>query len=242
MRKRITGILTVITSALLATGCGNTIPEMNSEQEALVVEYAAGTVLKYDKNYESRLVELTVSQDDVQETLLEEEPSVSEMEEEINESGEPEVIDNTQDVQTMVYSIEEFLGLNSVRFTYTGYEIDDFYPNDNEGEELYFIMNATEGNKLLVLKFMAENLLDSDTELNLAQSNVRFKIVVDGEEKNALTTMLLNDLAYYNGVLASGESTELVLVCEVPEEKAGGISSLSLLIKSVDNLATISLD
>ncbi len=241
MRKRTTGILTAAASVLLVTGCGNTIPEMNSEQEALVVEYAVGTVLKYDKNYESRLVEMTVSQEEVQDASIEEEPAVSEIEEETNESEAVEVIDNTQDTQT-AHSIEEFLGLDSVRFTYTGYETDDFYPNENEGEELYFSMSATEGNKLLVLKFMAENISSSDTELNLAQSNARFKIVIDGEEKNALTTMLLNDLAYYDGVLASGESTELVLVCEIPDEKAEGISSLSLLIKSVDNLATISLN
>lgn len=242
MKKKLAGGLAAITSALIVTGCGNAIPEMSSEQEALVVEYAAGTVLKYDKNYESRLVEMTVSQEDAEEAPLEEEPVVSETEEETNESGAVEVIDNTQDTQTAIHSIEEFLGLDSVRFTYMGYETDDFYPNMEEGDDLYFMMSATEGNKLLILKFAAENLSGADTELNMAQSNVRFKIVIDGVEKNALTTMLLNDLAYYNGVLAAGESTELVLVCEVPNEQAEGISSLSLLLKSVDDTATISLN
>ena len=71
---------------------------------------------------------------------------------------------------------------------------------------------------------------------------MRFKVSVDGVEKNALTTMLLNDLAYYNGVLAPGESAELVLVCEVPVEQSENISSLALVLKSVDNEATISLN
>ena len=53
--------------------------------------------------------------------------------------------------------------------------------------------------------------------------------------------MLLNDLAYYNGMLAAGESAELVLICEVPVEQSENISSLALVLKNVDNEATISL-
>ena len=94
---------------------------------------------------------------------------------------------------------------------------------------------------MFVLKFLVENFSSSEKEVNIAQSNVRFKVVVNGVEKNALTTMLLNDLAYYNGVLAAGESAELVLICEVPVEQTAEISSLVLDLKSVDNEATISL-
>ena len=81
-----------------------------------------------------------------------------------------------------------------------------------------------------------------EKDLNFAQSQTRYKIVVDGAEHNALTTMLLNDLAYYQGVLAPQESVELVLVGEVPAEGADQISSLELTMKSVDETATISLN
>lgn len=243
MRKKITGGLAVVCSALIATGCGNSIPEMTEEQQELVVEYAAGVVLKHDKNYEGKLVELTLEEDDAKET---ETPSLPE-DEEVSEIVESEaedvvVIDNTENLEETTYTIESFLQLDTVRITYMGYEISDFYPNENESDDLYFIMNATDGNKLLILKFLTENISDMDAELNIAKSNVRFKIDVDGVTKNALTTMLLNDLAYYNGTLAAGESTELILVCEVSEMQSEEISSLSLIVKSVDNTATISLN
>ena len=52
MRKKITGIVILIFITAFAAGCGNKIPEMTEQQQELIVEYAAGTVLKYDKNYD----------------------------------------------------------------------------------------------------------------------------------------------------------------------------------------------
>ena len=242
MKKRVIGGFIVIGMALTVAGCGNTIPEMTQEQQELVVEYAAGVVLKYDKNHESKLVELTLEEDVVAEDVIaqEETPSLEAEEANETEANEVTVIDNTEDINEIT-SIEEFLQLDAVRFTYMGYEVSEFYPDDIDNDGLYFIMNATDGNKLLVLKFLAENISDTEMEFNMVQSNIRFKIVVNEIEKNALTTMLLNDLAFYQGSLASGETTELVLICEVSDEQSEAISSLSLVMKSVDDTATISL-
>ena len=243
MKKRAISTIMILCMTALASGCGNKIPEMTEQQQELIVEYAAGTVLKYDKNYESKLVELTLEENADNEAV--EEENIPASEEEKEESGESEasevtVIDNTEDVNT-VASIEEFLQLDFVRITYSGYEVCDTYPDNDGADEIYFFMNATEGNRLLVVKFLVENVSGEDREINIAQSDVRFKLVVNGIEKNALTTMLLNDLTYYNGMLTTGESVETVLVCEVPDEQIGEISSLALDMKSVDNTATIFL-
>jgi hypothetical protein len=123
---------------------------------------------------------------------------------------------------------------------YTGYEIAEEYPQ--QGEDLFFVMDAAEGKRLLVLKFMVSNVSDTEAVLDMSETGIRFKIAVDGEEKNALTTMLLNDFAYYQGTIAPGESTELVLVSEIPEEKNGEITTLELIVKNVDNISTISLN
>ena len=115
-----------------------------------------------------------------------------------------------------------------------------FLLTPEQGEELFFVMNATEGNKLLVLKFQAENLSDGENSLDIAQSGTRFKIVVNGTEKNALTTMLLNDLAYYQKTLNAGESQEVVLICEIPESEE--VSSLGLVMKNEETSTEISLE
>lgn len=231
----------VLLVALLTTGCGNKIPELSEQEQELVVEYAREVVLKHDRNYQSRLVDLSLQQENVNE---EEPETPSEEEDEASSDAketdgqEVSVTDNTQtEVQNV--TLEEFLKLDDVKFTYNGYELDNFYPQ--QGEELYFIMEATQGSKLLVLKFLAENTSGTEINLDIAKTETRFKIIADGVGKNALTTMLLNDLTYYQGTIAPGENVELVLVCEIPEEQTE-ISTLELTIKSVDDSATISLN
>ncbi|RKI90208.1 hypothetical protein D7V94_15245 [Parablautia intestinalis] len=231
----------VLLVALLTTGCGNKIPELSEQEQELVVEYAREVVLKHDKNYQSRLVDLSLEQENVNEaepeTPSEEEDEASSDAKE-TDGQEVSVTDNTQtEVQNV--TLEEFLKLDDVKFTYNGYELDNFYPQ--QGEELYFIMEATQGSKLLVLKFLAENTSGTEINLDIAKTETRFKIIADGVGKNALTTMLLNDLTYYQGTIAPGENVELVLVCEIPEEQTE-ISTLELTIKSVDDSATISLN
>lgn len=246
MSKKWIGCVTVVLSAVMMAGCGNKIPELTDAQQALVVEYATGVLLKYDGNHESKLVDLALVEQEAEEPVEEETAKVSENEEaepETEEAGgglEGDMSDVTVIDQTQAATIESFLHLDSVKITYTGFETEAFYPN--QGEDLFFVMNASEGTQLLVLRFLAENLGGAETTLDTVQSGVRFKIIVDGQEKNALTTMLLNDMAYYQGTLAPGESTELVLICEVPNEQAGMISSLELVMKNAEDAVTISLN
>lgn len=247
MRKKAICVSTLILAACV-TGCGNTIPDMTSQQQELVVEYAADVLLRHSKNYDSKLVSLSVvreaeekeaaMQQAVKQAAREEEQAEKEDTPTKDTASDVEVIDNTGEAPVQnPSSIEDFLKLDSVKITYTGFETDNFYPK--QGEELFFVMNATEGNDLLVLKFQAENLSQGENALDIAQSGTRFKIVVNGSEKNALTTMLLNDLAYFQGTLAAGESQELVLICEVPGEEE--ISSLSLILKGTEGSSEISL-
>ncbi|MCM1135345.1 MAG: hypothetical protein NC400_07180 [Clostridium sp.] len=247
MRKKVICGMMVIFSVMFITGCGNKIPELSEAEQDLVVEYAANTLLKYDKYYEKKLIELTVEQemiyDQLQATRAEEEKA-AENKEPAESTMEPDsevsIIDNTGEAVSQNISIKDFLKLDSVDIAYAGFEASEVYPE--QGEDLFFIMNATNGNELLVLKFLAKNESGTEANLDIAGTQTRFKIVVNGVEKNALTTMLLNDMAYYQGTIASGEEVELVLVCEVPKEQAEQIDDLGLVMKNVDNEATISLN
>lgn len=251
MRKKwICGVIALL-SVFFITGCGNKIPELTEAEQDLVVEYAANTLLKYDKYYEKKLIELTPEKEmlyDMSKAAKAEQEKEAQKEKEEKEdkesSLEPDqdvtIIDNTGEAESRNVSVNDFLALEAVEITYSGYETDKTYPN--HAENLAFIMNATGGNELLAIKFLAKNVSETETNLDIAGSQTKFKIVINGEERNALTTMLLNDMAYYQGTLAPGEEVELVLVCEIPKELAGNISELGLVMKNVDNTATISLN
>lgn len=236
--------LPLIMTEIWLTGCGNAIPEMTMEQQELVVEFAASELLKYDVNYQSKLTALEPEQqheeeqgEQPKEPLIEEET----LPEEIIADTDVTIVDNTGTVEAQNISIADFLDLTGVEISYAGYETVDTYP-EGEANEAYFFMSATEGNKLLVLRFSALNVSGEELSIDLAKSQTRYKIILNGTEKNALTTMLLNDMAYYQGTLAANESIELVLLCEIQDDQTEFIDTLQLKMKSVDDSATISLN
>lgn len=239
----IIGLPLIMTGIWLA-GCGNAIPEMTMEQQELVVEFAASELLKYDVNYQSKLTAPEPEQqpeeeqgEQPKEPLIEEEA----LPEEIIADTDVTIVDNTGTVEAQNISIADFLDLTGVEISYAGYETVDTYP-EGEAKEAYFFMSATEGNKLLVLRFSALNVSGEELSIDLSKSQTRYKIILNGTEKNALTTMLLNDMAYYQGTLAANESIELVLLCEIQDDQTEFIDTLQLKMKSVDDSATISLN
>lgn len=240
MRKKIIS-LGIAGLLICITGCGNTIPEMDEQQEKLVVEYMAGTLLKYDVNHVSKLTQLPVEQTEVEESTQPEDEAVKEDGAD-TQLSEAEGSTETQEIseEPAVMSMDEFLGLQGVSIQYTGYVVTDFYPE--QGEEVYFVMDASEGNKLLVLKFEMENISAEDVLVDMMQKSVRYKICVNGDEKNSLNTMLMNDLRYYQGTVAAGAREEVVLVREIPAEWENEIDSLELTMKGADDIVSLLLN
>lgn len=246
MRKRNSmGIAFLITTALTLSACGSTVPEMSEEQNAQIVEYAAGLLLKYDENQHSRLIEETEAEEIQEEEVQQADAQTEDRQEETaipQGEEEPEIVDATVD-ETAVErskSIEEFYGLEGVEIRYTGFELKDSYPdNDSAPDELYLAMNATSGCKLLVLNFDAVNTSGQEVDLNMVSAGAKFKISLNGEApRYALTTMLLNDLGSYTGTIAAGETERLVLIGEIPADKADSIQSVSLSMKNAAEDAT----
>ena len=235
--KKMRPFIILLAGTLLVSlsGCGNTIPALSEEQEALVVEYASTAVLKHDANYQGKLVDLSTLKNE------EETPEEETMQATAEETDIPKEPEQMQEPQQDVLSAEQaeaeiqadaeqILGLQDVSLTYSGYEVDEFYPKN--GNEIYFVMNATPGNNLLVVKFTLRNLLNEEQNIQIQPGTVRVKIIMNGEEENALTTMLLNDLATYQGTLGPNEETELVVVGEYPVEDLQSIDSLSVKLKN----------
>ena len=250
--KRIKSFIAILAGTLLVSlcGCANAIPSLSEEQEALVVEYASTAVLKHDANYHGKLVKLS--------SLTDEEDIASENDEEGMESQPSEGTDSqqtasadtqenddgvTSDIPAEMMSetsAEQILGLQNASLSYSGYEVDDFYPQN--GDEIYFIMNATTGNKLVVVKFTLKNNTSEEQNIAIQPGTVRIKITLNGEEKNALTTILLNDLATYQGTLEPDGETELVVIGEYSEEDLQTVDSLSVKIKNESDEVVLNCD
>lgn len=236
--KKVIAYLLICICCLGLCGC-TSFPSYSSEDMDLVAEYAAGLLLQHSATSDNRLV-------DVEDSFL----VIEEIEEEKNDEPvedipeekpveEPEVIpeetpviDNTEPTEETLYPINDLMGVGLLSVQANGYEIKDSYP---DGSGAFFALDAGEGCKLVVMKYTLINNTDSNVDINMLESNVSYKVALDGNGyKYALSTMLLDDLSTYVGTLQSGNSVELVLISEWKEEEINNITNLTLYIKNGD--------
>ena len=241
MKKIMTVFLSLLITGTFLMGCGqNEMAELSEEQQTQVAEYAAGLLLKYASNYHSRLVdseeELIALADkrahkeelQAKANAMKQQEAQKEQTVESSNAQGAGVVDMSGDSAANV-TMGNVLDTVSVTITYNGYELLDSYPEESE-DDYVFAMDATQGNKLLVMHFTMTNITTESTEVDIASTGCRFLCKVNGESyHNVLTTMLLNDLAVYKGTVDAGTSQDVVLVLEVPEDTQ--IQSLELLMK-----------
>lgn len=234
-----------MTTALFSlglTGCAeNQIPDMTDAQIQSVGEYVAVTLMKYDAGNRSRLMDLSdYGNPDENQEWLEQAPDGSETGmKPVDET--PIVNSGGVEVTNTINSLEEALEFpEGVTVSYIGEKVCEYYP-ENNGDP-FFSLNATEGKRLLVLSFSITNSSDKEQTLNLLSLDASFRITVNGDyTRRALTTLMGNDFAIYRNTLSAGEMAEVVLVIEVEEDMAEGISSISLNVKNDTKVYTVQL-
>ncbi len=246
--RRVRAFLCGITAAILMTGCGSVMPDLTEEETEIISEYAAGVLLKYDRVHGGRL--MSEAEYEMEENKKAEREAAASAAEQQNEeenaaeesvASDTEVVDVSQDAEVVVPStIEEYYDIQDITFQYTGYELTDSYPSDSEEDNVFFAMDATEGMQLLVLKFTATNVSSADQTLDMIGYGVRFKVSVNGGSgENVLSTMLLNDMQNYKGVISAGTGTELVSIVEVPQ--ATTVESIDFILRGDAGNSVINL-
>ncbi|MBD5508798.1 MAG: hypothetical protein HDR05_12340 [Lachnospiraceae bacterium] len=236
--KKVSVLLCGLTMALLTAGCGE-MPDLTQEETDLIAEYAAGMLLKYDRDI-NRLVDTSMYEEEVEEEVIL--PEEAEEPTETEEEESTSVVDVSQDEETepAVSSVEQYYGVPNVMIAYTGYEVTDSYPPSSEGEDLVFSMEASSGTQLLVLKFNAQNLSGEDQVLNMLGYGARFRVSVNGESsKGALATMLVNDMQTYNDVIPANSAVELVSIVEIPQ--GTNVGSIDMILRGGEQDATLRL-
>lgn len=244
MDKRGLALCLATCLTLSLTGCGNAIAELTDEEAEVVGEYAAVTLLKYDANHRSRLVDTDMviaqmerdAQRAARKAAAAEETASSEADTGSESgSGEAEttVVEQPASSEEITADLDEVFAIpEGVNLVYTGYTTADTYPEDDSLGS-YFTLDASAGKKLLVLYFMVTNDSDADVAVDTFSANATCRISVnDGVYHRSLQTMLPNDLSAYQSTLAAGSGETLVLLAEIDEETAGEITSMSFRLKN----------
>ena len=232
MKNKILYTLTCL--AMLCTGCSlDYMPDLTDEQVQEIGEYVAITMMKYDANNRSRLVELDESEVD---SLLAPTPAPTEVP---KEPTGMEPVEDTPEIDVAggetapePTTMEEVLVFpDGLSLTVDGYEVCDSYPSGNENP--YFALYAADGKKLLTVKLQLKNSSNEEQVIDMLSTDEIFTLKVNEDyTRRALTTMLDNDLTTYIGVVPAGESVGVVLIIEVDEAMAGSISGIELNVEN----------
>lgn len=238
MKKKMSIALAAGMLILGLTGCGeNQIPNLTDDQMQMMGEFTAITLMRYDANHRSRLVDYTL--------LLESpEPVTTPEPEPTKKPAGMDPVDDTPVIgvngQTgSGVSLEEVLGFpEGVNVEFVGRSLHDSYPEEVDG----FGMTATRGTKLLVLSFSISNTTEQDQALNLLDMEPIFLITVNEDySRKALFTGLENDFVTFRNTIPAGGSAVAELVIEIDSEMADNITSIFLKLSYDSKTSRISL-
>lgn len=239
--------ITILNICMLC-GCGNKIPDMTEEQQALVCEYAAQLLISHDKFHDSSVVDVDTIEKEKQKlenaaqvrvsVEAEKEAKRKEKEEKEKEKENSKKDKNEETSVNQDFNISEFLGLSGVDIKYAGYQISDSYPFEIQENDWQGICTASKGNKLVVFNFDVINNSGSDYNLDMASMDTHFSFKMNGNiSKAALTTMLSDDLIMYRNIIPSGDSAKTIIVVEMSENDASSLNSVVMRVKYNGNIA-----
>lgn len=241
--------LCILCTAMLLSGCASATPLTDAERDA-IAEYVAYLLLKYDKDYESRLVEKVTVTDNP--SMVEEEFTVIGQEEENSEDtsstenpsenkdgstnvpgGDTQTEGNGEEpAEQETVDLAALFAVKGIKVSFDGYQEYSSYPE----EETFFPLIASKGKKLAVMKFSIENQSEQEQKF-LADDKIRYRIDLDAETSlKPDITLLDNDLQYVDTVLKPKEKMETVVVFTV-EEKVD-LHGANLLIYTETKTAT----
>lgn len=247
--KKMWCLLLVLALSLTLTGCGTDLTE---EENQIIAEYIADLLLKYDANYESQYADDTESEEIVNDTevtteadteeISTEEPSSEDVTEETTvtvstesedildgmEGNNPESGDASIPPSDSgdILDIAEIVGIDGVSIVYNHCMFLDRYPSlDQDGAFIY--LESDPGYKLVVLKFDIENHTSQDVMVDLLDTEISYKLVLNGSKAaKPMLTILMDDLGTFKSAIPANSEQSAVLVFQMSESLIDKIDSL----------------
>ena len=237
MKKVITGLLVLLFMAAL-TGCGKNDISLTNEENDLVAEYIAGTLLKYSYDNEWKYQKLNTAQKTGVTTTAgtnssTQTPSQSQAGNSQKPTASSSSAASTATVSAsgtagttstdLIGSLPSALGLSGVTVKYKDYVTGSSYPSD-----AYISVPAQQGYKVVAVELTLTNTSGQAVTLN-SSGNVTFKLEVGGTGVVNYASILKNDItALKNVSLAAGASKDVVVLFQVKESDASSVAGSSM--------------
>lgn len=237
MKKVITGLLVLLCMAAL-TGCGKNDISLTNEENDLVAEYIAGTLLKYSCDNEWKYQKLNTAQKTgVTTTAGTNSSTQTPTQSQAGNSQKPTASSSSAASTATVSasgtagttstdlmgSLPSALVLSGVTVKYKDYVTGSSYPSD-----AYVSVPAQSGCEVVAVELTLTNTSGQAVTLN-SSGNVTFKLEVGGTGVVNYASILKNDItALKNVSLAAGASKDVVVLFQVKESDASSVAGASM--------------
>lgn len=240
MKKFLTGLLVLLCMAAL-TGCGKNDISLTNEENDLVAEYIAGTLLKYSYDNEWKYQKLNTAQKTgVTTTAGTNSSTQTPTQSQAGNSQKPTASSSSAASTTasasgtagttstdLMGSLPSALGLSGVTVKYKDYVTGSSYPSD-----AYVSVPAQSGCEVVAVELTLTNTSGQAVTLN-SSGNVTFKLEVGGTGVGNYASILKNDItALKNVSLAAGASKDVVVLFQVKESDASLVAGSSMMATS----------
>ncbi|MEG1947119.1 MAG: hypothetical protein RR139_08485 [Lachnospiraceae bacterium] len=215
--------IVILLAAMFLTGCGQKVTKLTTEEEALLVNYSAGTLAKYNKYQEDGLTTVTFSDEEKKEEAEADMPQeeAPKEPEQIQTDTAQGSADTEQQPQEGVRLTDVF-AIPSIEISYVDYAL-----NNNYEQSGYFSMEAPKGKTCMVFHFKLTNTSAQAVSCDILNRKPIFTLKLNSQSaiKNEVT-ILPNDLSTFCDTIQPGATVDTVLIYEVSEAEAANIVSV----------------
>lgn len=241
-RKSLLSVV-LLAGALVLTGCGEEPYELQDNERAIIVNYAAHIIAKYNvKQPEGYRYVFPKAEDEAEET--EEQPQETQTEENQTEDTQTEET-QTEDMQTdtptdsddasdgeeaPAVTLSEALGLKGIQAVYTGAELTSRYDS--------IIPDA--GKKLLILHVTLQNQTAKARKCDILSLLPVFRAKVNGtEDVTSELTILPENLSTWEEKIPAGGSADTIILFQVKEDAVTSVEQLELQVTAGETTSRV---
>ena len=223
----------VLSVAILVTGCSSG-PDLSRFNNDLEAEYIAGTLLKYNADYEGMLEYdrsiLDVTPTPVPTPTLS--PTATPESENETETGSGE---EGEEVQQIAVALDDISPVAGIAWTKETYEVKQSYGSN------FASVEAGDGNQLLIVKFRLKNTNTKKKHVSFVGAKVSYVLEVDGQPvATPLQTIIERDMQYFDDTIPAGKSREGVLIFKISKKQK--IENATIKVIKENQAASIELN
>ncbi|WP_455714734.1 DUF5067 domain-containing protein [Anaerosporobacter sp.] len=243
MKKKICLLVFMSVSTMLLSACSST-KTLEEENNAIVAQYIAGSILKYDKYYQDGLVYAyqRTSEDENATVEIEQTVQVGVKEDtkkdtDVDETTKLDNSNEEEEVKETLYELSDIYQLKDIAVDYLKYTTTSSYTGSYSDQA--FGVEAKSGNELVVFEFKIKNNSKKKQNVKLIRSGISYNLKIGEEVHYPILSIVSNDIQYFESTIAAGKAKKAVLIFEVPKKTK--VKDSTLIVTNADKASQITV-